>query len=219
MAVGRKEEQRAGSRPGLASSRKTGQGVGWSLGCPRPPGQSEPLPPSPDTDRQKDRQPATQREVRCPCIFSLAPEGRSRESFYPAPWRSAALRVPGPRLRTDGQPDNGPPAAAWVGQAGALRDWAPAGGGRLRAELVAGSRRAERQTDKAYGRQTDGGGKDGDASGGCALVAHPQRVGRVHEPLLSPSLVLQPGPPRRSPGARPVLWEGLEGRGVPGGGT
>lgn len=78
---------------------------------------------------------------------------------------------------------------------------------------MAGSRGAALQTDKANGRQTDGGGKDGDAGGGSALVAHPQPVRRVHEPLLSPSPLLRAGPPPRSSGARPVAWAGLEGRG------
>lgn len=148
--------------------------MGRSRGCPRLPGQSEPLAPFADTDRQKDLHPAAQRGVRSPRILSLAPKGRSRGSFYPAPRRSAALRVPGPRLRTDGPPDNGPRAAARASQTGALWDWALAGGGRLRAELVAGSRGAALQTDKANGRQTDGGGKDGDTGGGNAQLAHPQ---------------------------------------------
>lgn len=70
---------------------------------------------------------------------------------------------------------------------------------------MAESRGAALQMDKANGRQTDGGGKDGDAGGGSALLAHPQPVRRVHEPLLSPSLLLPPGAPlpaaRRAPGA------------------
>lgn len=207
--------QRVGKRNSRPRLGKPGQGVGQSLGCPRPPGQNEPPAPSPDTGRQKDPQPENQRVVRSSCILSLAPE-RSRESFYPAPRCSAALWVPGPRLRTDGPPDNGPRAAARAGQAGALRDLATASRGRLRVELVAGSRGAARQTDKANGRRTDGGGKDGDADGGSALLAHPQWVGRVHEPLLSPSLLLHLGPLSASPGARPLLWAGLEGERGPG---
>nr|XP_036881106.1 hapless 2-like [Manis javanica] len=163
-----------------------GAAAGWERGLPPPP-RPERAPGRVPGHRQKDRQPATKKRARSPCIFSLAPEGRSRGSFYPAPRRSAALRVPGPRLRTDGPLDNGPEATARASRAGALRDWASAGAGRLRAEPVTGSRGAALQTDKANGRQTDGGGKDGGAGGGSALLAHPRRVGRVHEPLLSPS--------------------------------
>ncbi|KAG8518458.1 hypothetical protein J0S82_015008 [Galemys pyrenaicus] len=186
-------ETSAGTERGTAGAGPAGSGLvsgtrggGRLAGVPPPPGQSVPWPP-PQTHRQKDRQPATKGGARSPSILSPAAEGRNPGSFYPAPRRSAALRVPGPRLRTDGPPDNGPWAAARAGRAGAIRDWAPAGGGRLRAEPVTGSRGAALQTDKANGRQTDGGGKDGDAGGGSAQLAHPQREGRVHELLLSPS--------------------------------
>lgn len=190
----------------MASSREPGAGGASEPGLPPPPGQSKPRAPSPDTDKRTDSR-GTRGRARSPCILNLAPEGRRRGSFYPAPRRSTARRVPGPRLRTDGPPDNGPRAAARAGRAGAFRDWALAGGVRLRAEPVAGSRGAALQTDKANGRQTDGGGKDGDAGGGSALLAHPQRVGRVHEPLLSPS----PSSPARSPSPLPRSAPGSVG--------
>lgn len=99
----------------LARTRRVpgnlGRGLGRSLDCPRPPGRSEPPASLPRRGQTKDRRPVTR-------ILSPAPEGRSRGSLYPAPRRCAALRVPGPRLRTDGPPDNGPRAAARAGQAG-----------------------------------------------------------------------------------------------------
>ncbi|XP_023611862.1 uncharacterized protein LOC111826532 [Myotis lucifugus] len=89
--------------------------------------------------------------------------GASALRSAPGPW------APPPDRRTAGQwaPGCG---SGWPGRA--LRDRAPAGGGQLRAKPRAVSRGAALQTDKANGRQTDGGGKDGDAGGGSALLAH-----------------------------------------------
>ncbi|XP_012585923.1 PREDICTED: basic salivary proline-rich protein 3-like [Condylura cristata] len=203
-----------GVRPRLGT-----RGGGGLQGVPPTPGPSVRWPP-PRTHRQKDRQPATVRGARSRSILSQAREGRNPGSFYPEPRRSAALRAPGPRLRTDGPRDNGPRAAARAGRAGALRHWAPAGGGRLRAKPVTGSRGAALQTDKANGRQTDGGGKDGDAGGGSAQLAHPQREGRVHEPLLSPSPSSLAWSPSPLPGCAPGGMGGAYGgRGVLGGRT
>ncbi|XP_049720716.1 translation initiation factor IF-2 [Elephas maximus indicus] len=152
----------AGSQPGPASSRD-----------PR--------------DRQKDRQPATKRGTRSPCILSLDQRERVGGLFtrrLGAPLRSGSL---GPASGQTDRRTMGPGPQLGPDRVAPLRYRAPAGGGRLWAEPVAGNRGAALQTDKATGRQTDGGGKDGDAGGGSALLAHPQPVGRVHE-RSSPSL-------------------------------
>ncbi|KAL0622005.1 Zinc finger protein [Plecturocebus cupreus] len=79
---------------------------------------------------------------------------------------------------------------------------------------MAGSRGTALQTDKANGRQTDGGGKDGDAGGGSARLAHPQPVERVHEPPPPPP-PSQPCPPPRGPARARRCGRGLR-RGAPG---
>lgn len=151
-----KRNGRGGESAG--SGRVAGAGGRGRVGArtaPAPQARMSPWPP-PQTQTDKRTNSRRPREgARSPCILSLVPDGKSRGSFYPAPRRSAALRVPGPRLRTDRPPDNGPQAAARARRAGALRDWAPASRGQLRVVPVVGSRGAALQTDKANSRQTD----------------------------------------------------------------
>lgn len=90
----------------------------------------------------------------------------------------------------------------------------PACGGRLRAEPVARSRGAALQTDKAKGRQTDGGGKRwrrGRRERAPRAPSASEAGARVSPLPLPPP---QPGPPLRPPGAR--AWRcgrGLRQRG------
>lgn len=162
-----------------------------SSGCP--PGRS--WPPALSPVQTKGPTAGGREGARSPHP-QPGPGGRAQGSFYPAPRRCAALWVPGPRLRTDGPPDNGPGTAAQASRAGALRDWAPASGRGSGPNRWRGAEgRRCRRTKPTADRQTERE-KDGDAGGGSARLAHPQSVMRVHEPS-SPPPPRRPGPPPR----------------------
>ncbi|XP_043837144.1 transcription initiation factor TFIID subunit 4-like [Dromiciops gliroides] len=155
-------------------TNKKGQGVGvgasmtTSSPCPppRPPEGAFPSPTT-DTDRQKDRQ--TQARMapgggrgRLPLpphagVSRVWARGRGGGALYPVP--GAPDPHAGPRLRPARQTDRRTMDPGFAARATPGPGPFRAGAGRALAGPCAGILRTALQTDKASGRQTDGGGK------------------------------------------------------------
>ncbi|XP_045438856.1 serine/arginine repetitive matrix protein 3-like [Pipistrellus kuhlii] len=177
----RRSDREGGEPAGTRRTPETraGRGLGRrSLGCPHPPGRSEPL-----SSLRADKRPTAGDPHPQPGPREGRSRGRGGGSLYPAP----RLRVPGPRLRTDGPPDNGPRGCGWGRPGLALRDRAPqAGGGQLRAKPRGGGAEGGRrcETDKAQ-RQTDGR-TEGEKMATRAAGARCSRTGSGREFLSLP---------------------------------
>lgn len=188
---------------------------------PRP---SSPPPAPPQPVRRRPARPAPSRRSTEPTPPQERADKRRTEArgggSYTGYWVPARGRftrclgaprpwAPPPDRRTAGQ---WAPAAAQAGRAGALRDRPPAGRGWLQAGPAVGRRGEARRTDKANGRQTDGGGKRwrrGQRERAArALAASGARAGA--SPLSAAAAA--PTPPGFR-GARLALWAGPQGKG------
>ncbi|XP_073911828.1 uncharacterized protein [Castor canadensis] len=181
--------------------------------------------PSPDTDKRTDSRrptgwrgapasPAGPRRKDAVVVVvvggGVSLPGASALSSAPAPW------APPPDRRTAGQ---WAPGCSFGPAGPGSPGPGPAGGGRLRAEPVAGSRGGG-AADGQSQRQTDGrrGKKMATRTAG-ARCSHTRSVRGACTSLTSSPPPPQPRPPGLSPGARLAMWAGLEAEGVWGGGT
>ncbi|XP_069918659.1 collagen alpha-1(I) chain-like [Oryctolagus cuniculus] len=198
----------AAARAGPARQARGPDPAGGTPGGPaRREGCATAAPaPSPHTDKRTGcRRP---RAGRGPRILRPAAEAGLGSVFtrrLGAPLRSGAL---GPASGQTDRRTMGPgsrlgPAGPELSRTGPRRTedgsgpswWRGAEGRRCRRTKPTADRRTE-------------GEKDGDTGGGSALLAHPQRAGRVHERL--------PSPRGRSPLPAPRARAGRRGRGLEG---
>lgn len=192
-----------GSQLSPASSREPALGERRRLGCPRPPVQRAGAH-SPDTDRQKDRQPANKGEGEEPLHPQPSPGGKETGVFLPGasalrsaprPWapppdrRTAGQWAPG---RSSGRPGRGSPG---LGPGRRRAASSQAGGGEPRGGAADGQ--SQRQTDRRRGKRWRRGRRERAARAPAASGAR----ARASPLSLPPSPGWSPSPlPRRAPG-------------------